>query len=209
MMIHLPLHHPLPHERLRIAVTARRIRYVKLGYEPIPVLSGSKRPVLDNWSEIPINLETASAWADARPGELSTGIRTRFTPAFDIDIHDASMADQIQQVLLNLLPQGTVLRRTGLAPKRLVPCRCTTPFDRISIYFRSPDNVIHGIEVLCDGQQFVAEGIHETTQQPYRWEDNVNLLNIAHEYLPLVDKALAQRFIAETSEIMQCAGWIQ
>src|SRR5262249_59156736 len=80
------------------------------------------------------------------------------------------MADQIQQVLLNLLPQGAVLKRTGLAPKRLIPCRCTTPFEKISIYFRSPDNVIHGIEVLCDGQQFVAEGIHETTQQPYRWE---------------------------------------
>ena len=185
------------------------MRYFTLGYEPIPVLSGRKRPTLDCWQDVGLDLNTINAWADARPGELSTGIRTRFTPAFDIDIHDASMADQIQQVLLNLLPQGTVLKRTGLAPKRLIPCRCTTPFDKISIYFRSPDNVIHGIEVLCDGQQFVAEGIHETTQQPYRWEDNVNLLNVAHECLPLVDKALAQRFIAESSEIMQRAGWIQ
>ena len=200
---------PLTHEQLKAAITARRVRYFTLGYEPIPVLSGRKRPTLDCWQDVGLDLNTINAWADARPGELSTGIRTRFTPAFDIDIHDASMADQIQQVLLNLLPQGTVLKRTGLAPKRLIPCRCTTPFDKISIYFRSPDNVIHGIEVLCDGQQFVAEGIHETTQQPYRWEDNVNLLNVAHECLPLVDKALAQRFIAESSEIMQRAGWIQ
>jgi hypothetical protein len=68
---------PLPHEQLRAAVTARRIHYVKLGYEPIPILSGRKRPVLDRWQEAPIDLNTASAWANDRPGELSTGIRTR------------------------------------------------------------------------------------------------------------------------------------
>jgi hypothetical protein len=214
----MPLHNddpfaaspPLPHERLRIAVTARRIRYVKLGYEPIPVLSGSKRPVLDNWSEIPINLETASAWADDRPGELSTGIRTRYTPGFDIDILDPDVADQVQQALLNMLPKHcTILVRVGLPPKRLIPFRCATAFKKISATFKASDDVIHKVEVLADGQQFVAEGIHETTQQPYRWADNVNLLSVAHEHLPLVDEALARRFVTEASEIMQRAGWTQ
>src|SRR5262249_24033043 len=65
---------PLTHEKLRIAVTARRVRYVKLGYEPIPVLSGRKRPKLDRWQEAQIDFDTVGAWADARPGELSTGI---------------------------------------------------------------------------------------------------------------------------------------
>jgi AAA domain len=58
-------------------------------------------------------------------------------------------------------------------------------------------------------QQFVAEGIHETTQQPYRWADNVSLLNVAHEHLPLVDEALARCFVAEASDIMRRAGWIE
>jgi hypothetical protein len=40
---------PLPHEQLRIAVTARRIAYLKLGYEPIPILSGRKRPAINGW----------------------------------------------------------------------------------------------------------------------------------------------------------------
>ena len=185
------------------------MRYFTLGYEPIPVISGRKRPALDGWQEVKLNLDTIRTWGDARPGELSTGIRTRFTPSFDIDIHDAKMADQVQQALLNLLPQGTILTRVGAAPKRLIPTRCTEPFDKISMHFKSPDNVVHGIDVLCDGQQFVAEGIHETTQQPYHWKDNVNLLNVAHEHLPLVDKALAQRFVAQAGEIMQRAGWTQ
>jgi hypothetical protein len=200
---------PLTHEQLRAAVTVRRMRYFTLGYEPIPVISGRKRPALDGWQEVKLNLDTIRTWGDARPGELSTGIRTRFAPSFDIDIRDADMADQIQQVLLNLLPQGTILKRTGQAPKRLIPCRCTTPFDKISVHFKSLDNVLHGIDVLCDGQQFVAEGIHETTQQPYRWDDNIDLLNAAREHLPLVDKALAQRFIAEASAIVERAGWIK
>jgi hypothetical protein len=197
---------PLPHERLRIAVTARRVRYVKLGYEPIPIISGRKRPALEDWRKAELDLDTVSAWANDRPGELSTGVRTKYTPGFDIDVHDADMADRVQQVLVHML-RGTILKRTGLPPKRLIPCRCTTPFNKISASFKSPDNVIHKIEVLADGQQFVAEGIHEDTHQPYRWEDSTDLLSVAHEHLPLVDEALARRFVNEASAIMEGAGW--
>src|SRR5262245_21779277 len=146
---------PLPHEHLRIAVTARRIRYVTLGYEPIPILSGRKRPVLERWQEVPIDLAAVGAWANDRPGELSTGIRTRYTPGFDIDILDQHVADQVQQALLNMIPQGTVLVRVGLPPKRLIPLRCTTPFKKIAAVFKAPDGTSHKVEVLCDKQQFV------------------------------------------------------
>jgi putative DNA primase/helicase len=200
---------PLPHEQLRAVVTARRIAYLKAGYEPIPVLSGRKRPVLDGWRDIKLDINTVSAWAD-RPGELSTGIRTQYTPGFDIDIRDQHVADQVERALLNMIPQqGTILKRIGLPPKRLIPFRCETPFKKIITTFKSPDDVVHKVEVLADGQQFVAEGIHETTHQPYRWADNVNLLSVAHEHLPLVDEALARRFVTEASEIMRRAGWIE
>jgi hypothetical protein len=79
---------PLTHEQLRIIVTARRVRYLTLGYEPIPVLSARKRPALNGWRNIKLDIPTVSAWASDRPGELSTGIRTRYTPGFDIDIRD-------------------------------------------------------------------------------------------------------------------------
>src|SRR5215831_5376294 len=200
---------PLPHERLRTAVTARRIALVKLGHEPIPVLSGRKRPALPGWESTPIDLDTVSTWADDRPGELSTGIRTSKTPGFDIDIRDPGVADQVEQALLNMCPPGPVLKRTGLAPKRLIPFRCVTPFKKMSATFKAPDGTVHKVEVLANGQQFVAEGIHESTQQPYRWAENVSLLNVAHEHLPLVDGAFARRFIAEASEIMRRAGWVE
>src|SRR5215831_15924281 len=202
---------PLPHEKLRTAVTARRVALLKLGYEPIPVLSGRKRPAMNGWQEaritIPPDEDVISPWADTYPSALSTGIRTRYTPGFDIDIKDQNVADQVEQSLLNMVPSGTILKRVGQPPKRLIPFRCTTPFKKISATFKAPDDVVHKVEVLADGQQFVAEGIHETTQQPYRWADNVNLLNVAHEHLPLVEEELARRFVAEASEIMKRAGW--
>src|SRR5262249_25217657 len=202
---------PIPHERLRIAVTARRIAYLKLGYEPIPVMSGRKRPAINNWQDIPITIppdeDVITPWAETFPGALSTGIRTRYTPGFDIDIRDQGVADQVEQALLNMVPSGTILKRVGQPPKRLIPFGCTTPFKKISATFKAPDDVIHKVEVLADGKQFVAEGIHEPTQQPYRWADNVNLLSVAHEHLPLVDEELARRFVAEAGEIMKRAGW--
>ena len=127
---------PLTHERLRAAVTARRVRYLTLGYEPIPVLSGRKRPMLDGWQDIKLDINTVSAWAD-RPGELSTGIRTQYTPGFDIDIRDQHVADQVERALLNMIPQqGTILKRIGLPPKRLIPSRCETPFKKIITTFQ-------------------------------------------------------------------------
>jgi Bifunctional DNA primase/polymerase, N-terminal len=205
---------PLTHERLRDVVTARRVALVKLGYEPIPIMSGRKRPAIGGWQKVRIaishNEDTVSPWADQYPGALSTGIRTRYTPGFDIDIRDQDVANQVQQALLNMIPNGgTILKRTGLPPKRLIPLRCRKPFKKIAATFKAPDNVVHKVEVLGDGQQFVCEGIHETTQQAYRWADNICLLNVAHEHLPLVDEELAHRFVAEASEIMKRAGWVE
>src|SRR5262249_50307244 len=83
---------PLPHEHLRIAVTARRVALLKLGYEPIPIVSGRKRPAINGWQDIRITIspdeDIISAWSETYPGALSTGIRTRYTPGFDIDIRD-------------------------------------------------------------------------------------------------------------------------
>jgi hypothetical protein len=123
---------PIPHEKLRVIITQRRVALVKLGFEPIPVMSG--RAAISGWQKVRIAIshdeDTVSPWADQYPGALSTGIRTAFTPGFDIDIRDQDVADQVEQALLNILPNGgTILKRTGLPPKRLIPLRCRKPED--------------------------------------------------------------------------------
>src|SRR5262245_59384903 len=82
---------PLPHEPLRAVAARGRARYLTLGYEPIPIVSGRKRPATSGWQNIEITLPSVAPWAETYPGALSTGIRTKSTPGFDIDIRDADM----------------------------------------------------------------------------------------------------------------------
>jgi RecA-family ATPase len=103
-----------------------------------------------------------------------------------------------------------VLKRVGLAPKRLLPFRCIIPFKKTCTpWFVTGDGVKHRVEVLADGQQFVAEGIHEDTGQPYTWGDGEHALNVPRADLAIMDEGLASRVVAVAGEIMKQAGWTE
>jgi hypothetical protein len=57
-------------------------------------------------------------------------------------------------------------------------------------------------------QQFIADGVHPDTHRAYTWEGG-DLLGISHETLPLLDEALARRFITRAAKIMTAAGWVE
>ncbi len=60
------------------------------GYEPIPVKG--KAPMWKGWQRRPITRE-AIEQNNWRPhGHTNTGIRTKYTPAIDNDIHDPKIA---------------------------------------------------------------------------------------------------------------------
>jgi hypothetical protein len=188
---------------LTASIQERRVRYVKAGYEPLPCIG--KRPAPAGWQALSIDVDVPAAWSASFPAATNTGIRTRRTPAIDIDVRDAAVADQLESALRASFPSALV--RFGMPPKRLIPFRCETPFKKIAVSFKSPDNVTHKVEVLGDGQQFIADGIHPDTGEPYTWRDGADLLSVAHEHLPLLDEAAARRFVAEASAIMTAAGW--
>jgi len=71
------------------AICDRRVRYVKAGYEVIPCVG--KSPVLDNWPTASIDADIASSWSTIYPFAANTGVRTRHTPAIDLDIYDDIM----------------------------------------------------------------------------------------------------------------------
>src|SRR5262245_11304883 len=151
-------------------ISERRIRYIKAGYEPIPCVG--KRPAVANWSKMSIDVDAPPAWDATYPNATNTGIRTSRAPAVDIDIYDAVMADRVEDALRATVAPQPLRKRIGKPPKRLVPFRCETPFAKIRVKFRAPgdDKTIHTIEVLADGQQYIADGIHPDTGQPYVWE---------------------------------------
>jgi hypothetical protein len=190
------------------AICERRIRYVKAGYEPIPCVG--KRPVLANWPEALIDIDAPAIWNANYPDATNTGIRTKRTPAVDIDIYDADMAEQIEKELRACVPQQPLLARIGQPPKRLIPFRCETPFNKIRVRFKAPNDekIVHKIEVLGDGQQFVADGVHPDTGKAYTWQ-NGDLLSVPHERLPLLDEATARQFIGRARKIIIAAGWTE
>jgi len=91
------------------------------------------------WQRIETTPAEIERWAQALPHATNTGIRTKLTPAVDIDVRDEAVAEQVQQALLNIIGDGgTILQRVGLPPKRLVPFQCDVPFRKISLLARRP-----------------------------------------------------------------------
>lgn len=112
-----------------------------------------------NWRAAePVTHNDVESW-----GKAGVGIRTDFYPAVDIDILDAPLSEFIQQRAWALL--GLAPIRVGRAPKKLLLYRTNESFGRMRLWI----NDEHLIEILGDGQQFVAGGIHPGTKQPYEW----------------------------------------
>jgi hypothetical protein len=178
-----------------------------LGYEPIPCRG--EIPVFKHWQDIRIDADHIIAWGEDYSDAFNTGIRTRYCPAIDIDVYDAEMVKKMRQKILGFISAGTLLERIGQPPKILIPFHSDVPFDKIATTFKSPDGKVHKVEVLCDGQQFIADGIHPDTSKPYQWKDGIDLSSVPRKQLPIMDEALARQIIDCAATIMRESGWIE
>jgi hypothetical protein len=189
------------------AITELRLRYLRSGYTPLPCTG--KIPALLDWPKAKIDAAQVNSWGLFYRGSLNIGIRTTYNPAVDIDVYDADMVRTIEAALLKYLPQDkAILRRVGMAPKRLIPFCCRTPFKKCAVKFASPDGTSHKVEVLCDGQQFISEGWHPDTSEPYAWLGD-KLVDVLPTRLPLLDEATAHKFLADVRGIITAKGWAE
>ena len=80
--------------------------------------------------------------------------------------------------------------RIGRAPKRAIPFRTSEPFKKRKIIFAetTPGAGLEGIELLGDGQQFVAHGIHPDTQSEYVWIGG-SPTTVRYDELPEISEA--------------------
>src|SRR5262249_58227617 len=160
-----------------------RLAMLNNGYEPIPVWE-KKRPVHPNWQNMPITHDVILGWRSTGP---HTGLRTRLMPVFDIDILDGEAAASVENIVHDTLaPRGEILTRIGQSPKRAVLLRTDVPIRKIIVRLIAPDGNSHKIEVLGNGQQMVAAGIHPHTNRPYVWRDGRSPVNTPRDRLPLV-----------------------
>lgn len=150
------------------AVLAQRLRLIDNGYRITPIRNwgpagAGKAPYLTGWQTLTATADDAATWKRS----ASTGIICGTQPdgshlvAVDIDILDPVLALEIEEQCRAMLGENTLLR-IGRAPKRLLLYRCTFPATKLKY-------IEGGVELLGEGNQFVAFGIHPDTRRPYAW----------------------------------------
>jgi hypothetical protein len=178
------------------------------GYVPLP--STGKRVLLPGWTTVAVDSIAIESWQQ-RPGETNTSIRTKHTPVIDNDVFDPVVADEIELAAWEVigLDSGTLITRTGEAPRRAIICRTDAPFKKKVVAFRSPDDKEQKLEILGDGQQLVAFGIHPITRKPYTWSGSAPD-DVPVAELPLLTEEMADQLIARAREIMRAQpGWTE
>lgn len=131
------------------------------------------------------------------------GIRTNETlVAIDADTLEKNHAACIQALTfkrLSLLPT-----RVGRWPKMLYLVRLSAPmkYTRIEFGERNEKNQLTSrVEILAEGRQFVAHGLHPVTKAPYVW----SMPLVALDRLPVVEPADLLALLEELRAILPAA----
>jgi hypothetical protein len=181
-------------------VTDLRLRLRSAGYDPIAC--EGKIPSMCEWEKkIGAGAEEIAMWEVSWPDAHNTGIICKRSPAIDIDLLHADAAAAIEALAREFFEHGIIIVRFGLAPKRAILLRTDEPFKKIVARFVAPNGAAQKIEILADGQQVVAFGIHPDTRKPYEWFGG-SPGKIARAELPYVREADMRRFLAAAAEML-------
>ena len=177
------------------------------GYEIVPLKRGKKFPMLSGWQDIRATHEDVDRWLANGHSDGGVGVLCRNTIAVDIDCYDSKINyDLLHWLKMNV---GDSVVRIGQKPKCILPFRVDGSFSKIrSAEYADAAGSKHAVEILADGQQFVAFGIHPTTQEPYRWVKGRSIADVSHADLPTINKDQAEAFIAYFEKLAsEQVGW--
>lgn len=170
-------------------------RLLEQGYPIVPIKPGFKYPRgLAQWGRLNATENHLKKWLSNGFAQGGVGVLARHTPAVDIDVQDADIAGQVAAWCQEHI--GATVQRVGEAPKTLLVYRAQEPFNKLrSRRYRDLRGREHKVEVLGDGQQFVAFAVHPDTKRPYRWITEKSLVDVAQNDLPLIYVEQAQALV--------------
>ncbi len=184
-----------------------RARLLAAGYTPVPCVG--KIPVLKGWQKQhdPTLIEIEQ-WSRTSPAATNTGILTRLTPTLDIDIGDPEAAKAIEDLVRERFEErGNVLVRFGRAPRRCIPFRTDTPFQKMVVDFDAHDGAdqkpekLEKLEMLAAGQQVVVAGIHPDTGKAYSWHGG-EPGEVERRDLPHINEDEARALVDDTAALL-------
>jgi predicted P-loop ATPase len=204
-------------ERVRVL----RQAYWANGYRPIaiwspgacnstgqPIRGAGKRPVGEDWRQRALRDPPDAVTASVSSMALNTGVVTGEIGGVDVDVLSPVLADTVVHRVEHMLGP-TPLVRTGRPPKTLLVYRLEQPLGKLATpALFLPDGTKVQIEVLAAGQQFVCEGVHPDTGQPYRWTDG-SPADVAIGALPIVDEAMLRDMLDEVEHLLREAGAVE
>jgi len=182
--------------------TALRLKLLANGYAPLPI--EGKRPPFKGWQKkIDANATEIELWERVYPFATNTGILTQPTPTLDIDITNPEAAKVVEALARERFDErGSVLVRTGQAPKRAILLRTDAPFKKITGNVITPSgDTDQKVELLANGQQVVVFGTHPKTGKPYSWFGG-DPSSIKHEELPYISEDEAKHFVADAVALL-------
>ncbi len=183
-------------------------RIAKNGYEVIPIRPGEKRPYGNEWEKYDGSPKGARRWVAAGKGNFGVGIKTKHNPAVDVDIRTPEVVARIVEFTENLVGKG--MQRVGMPPKTLLAYRTDQPFPKVDTGFWLDDEGrTVKVEILADGQQYVAAHIHPETGNPYEWLNGKSVLRNKSESLPLLRHGHAEAIKAFAISTFEELGWVR
>ena len=195
-----------------------RIAMHRNGYHPTPVIShdqvvikAGKRPALKQWQKPVTDEAEIAAWSDhgGWRSAANTGLLSGEIVGVDIEVPDTVLAAEVRALVESVLGP-TPLVRFGAAPKSLLVYRLDTPATAVMTKIATPelflaDSTKLQVEVLAQGQQFVAYGTHPDTKQPYHWE-GASPLDTPMNDLPVVTRDQLHDLVATAEELLRAKG---
>lgn len=184
----------------------KAISVLTSGFNVIPILPGSKRPSVDGWQSRDADEEQVQRWVANGKAGHGVGITTRQTPFADFDIRDEDAVRHLIDYATKLFGESPL--RVGDSPRCGLLFRTSRPFKKLSSrIYRDAQGRKAQVEILCDGQQFVAYHIHPDTGKPYRWVTKDNPENTMVFELPELTEDGARKLIAEFERYAASRGW--
>jgi hypothetical protein len=190
-------------------------RVLANGYEIVPIRRGSKAPPMDGWQKIRATPALLRSWVEGDYARSGLGILTRKTIGVDLDIPDTKVALHMQAFVEKNFGRAPV--RIGKDPKRLLLYRAAAPFSKINsnAYIDDWDTetddkgrpIVRKVEILGDGQQFVAFHVHPDTGKAYEWITKSTPSNTPVADLPELSEEGGQAIVAEFERIAEEREW--
>lgn len=195
-------------------------KLIRNGYSVVPIEPGFKYPEegLGKWQTLRLDRPRFRKMLPGRE-HYGLGIISHNAPLVDIDVRDESVVAHMTRFIETEVC-GRLIPRVGQAPKTgfLFRSDGETAFKKLkSSVFLDPTIMaatgdrkaaMCHVEVLGDGQQFVAFHTHPDTGKPYSWPGSESPTTTARDDLPELSVEDAQRIIDEFDRhAIEDLGW--